>query len=199
MRKITVTFFLTLLILCCFSAYRCAGEVDEMTDKFIRLHVLANSDSPADQKIKLDVRDGILDVTGEILSGSSDKAKAMDSLDSGLERITNAAKTVLAEKGCTQNVSCTLKKEYFGERVYDGFTLPAGEYDSLVVRIGEAKGKNWWCICYPEICVGAAVRLDESAILTDGELKILKDPESVKYKLWCYEALLKIKRLFIKR
>lgn len=196
MKKITISAIMA-LILCMFcgiiGSYK---EVDRLTDKFIRIHVIANSDSESDQDLKLKVRDGILSEAEKIFYKCSDKASAMEAAEKNLDRLTDAAKKVIAEQGFTYDAVCTLKKERFDERVYDGFTLPAGEYDSLCIRIGSAGGRNWWCICYPQMCIGAAAKIDESAVFTDGELRIVKEPQKVKYKLWCYEIVQKILKIF---
>lgn len=196
MKKFTVAVILSLLICTFLNFLNSAGEVENMTDKLIRIHIIANSDSEADQALKLTVRDGILGTVSELTDGCENKDEAMAAISEGLDELGTKAREIVDGNGFDYCVSCTLAREEFDERRYDGFTLPAGEYDSLCLRIGDAKGKNWWCVCYPSVCVGAAVSVDDCGVFTDGELVIIKEPERVRYKLWCFEFIRKLKKLF---
>ena len=170
-----------------------ANEVTNMTDKLIRLHVIANSDSEYDQAVKLTVRDAVLAQADAILSGCQNKESAVLVLSENLGTLTDAANQALSY--CSYTAACSLEKSEFDARVYDGFTLPAGEYDSLLVKIGDASGKNWWCVCYPGICLSTASKIEECEVFTEGDIIILKTPEKVKYKLFCFELVKKIKAL----
>lgn len=195
MKKITLTLILALLTVFGLNFLKNADEVGKMTDKFLRLHILANSDSREDQELKLKVRDGVLECAAKIISGSDTKEEAEERLSRNLDKIEDAARCVLIGQGSEQKVAVSLGREIFNARDYDDFTLPAGEYDSLMIRLGEANGKNWWCICYPGLCIGASSDIEEAEILTEGELRIVREPERVKYKLWCYETVLKLRDL----
>ena len=196
MKKLTLAILLSLILAFAANVMSNAAEVETLTDKFVRVHVIANSDSEDDQALKLKVRDAVLDAAGEFLTDCADKTAAMDLILKNLPRLQSAAVDEIARNGYDYAVKCTLAKEPFGARVYDDFTLPAGEYDSLCIRIGDAAGKNWWCVCYPQLCIGAVTKIDDSGILTDGELKIVKEPKTVRYKLWCYEIIKKIRTVF---
>lgn len=196
MKKLTLAMLIS-LVLCGFtSIFANFGEVDTMTGKLIRLHVIANSDSAADQELKLQVRDRILETSGSFFYEADCKDDAMRMIEENLSKICAAAESEIAENGYNYSVNCTICKEEFSERRYDDFTLPAGEYDSLCVRIGEADGRNWWCVCYPNLCVGTAMKVDDCDAFTEGELTIIKQPEKVRYKLWCFEFVRKIKGIF---
>ena len=196
MKKITLSLLISLVIFAAAGVISEAKEVEALTGKIIRIHVIANSDSEADQRLKIKVRDGILETVADITSGCGDKASAMAAIGGNIENIKSAAERAISESDSGYGVTCTLKKEEFDRREYDDFTLPAGEYDSLCIRIGEAKGKNWWCVCFPSVCVGAAVKIDDCEVFTDGELMIVKEPQKVRYKLWCFEAVRRIKKFF---
>lgn len=196
MNKLTVSVLLALLFCGVCSVISGAQEVDALTDKIIRIHVIANSDSQADQQLKLKVRDGILDVAAELTSGCKNKEEAEARIRAGLDVLTEAAKSVIAENGGGYGVNVTLGREEFDRREYDGFTLPAGDYDALCIRLGEAKGKNWWCVCYPSLCFGTSVNIDDCGVFTDGELTVIKEPQKVRYKLWCFELVRKIAKVF---
>lgn len=193
MKKLTLAMLLSLIICTILNVYTNAEEVDAMTDKLIRLHVIANSDSEADQALKLRVRDRILATAEGIFDEAHSKTDAMQLIEENLPLISAAAESEIAENGYDYGVICTVCREDFSERHYSDFTLPAGEYDSLCIRIGEADGKNWWCVCYPNLCVGAAMKIDDCEVFTEGELTIVKQPEKVRYKLWCFEFVRKIR------
>ncbi len=196
MKKFTLAVILAMIICTAASIFGNAREVEAVTDKLIRIHVIANSDSEADQSLKLKVRDGINAAVSELTSSCASKEEAMESLRSSLDGLRAVAEKTVAENGFDCKVSCTLGREEFDERRYDDFVLPAGEYDSLCIRLGEAAGKNWWCVCYPSICVGAAMSVEECGAFDSGELLIIKEPEKVRYKLWCFEAIRKLRKFF---
>lgn len=196
MKKFTIAVFLSLILCIAVNIATNAAEVEELTDKFVRVHIIANSDTEYDQTLKLKVRDAILNVSEKLLAECTDKGSAVECIRENIFALQTAAEQEILDNGYSYAVSCTLQKERFDTRVYEDFTLPAGEYDSLMIRIGSSEGKNWWCVCYPQLCIGAAVKIDDSGILTDGELKIVKEPEKVRYKLWCYEVIKKLRSLF---
>lgn len=196
MNKLTIAVLLSLIFCCVTGVISNAREVDAMTDKLIRIHVIANSDSEKDQELKLKVRDSVLEAASGMISDCESKNEAMTVIRDNLGVITSAANSAIERSGYEYAVNCTLAEEEFDERVYDDFTLPAGEYDSLCIRIGDAEGRNWWCVCYPSLCFGTAVSIDDCEVFSEGELTIVKEPEKVRYKLWCYEVLRKIAKLF---
>lgn len=195
MKKLTLSMVLSLIICLVFSIVSNACEVDRMTDKLIRLHVIANSDSSADQALKLAVRDEVVSLCAEISSGCTSRAEAHSALEADLGLIESAAAGVISREGYDYSVSVTLSSCEFDKRVYDSFTLPAGEYDALCVTIGEGEGKNFWCVCYPSLCIGSAMKIDDCEEFTDEELIIIKEPQKVRYKLFCYELIKKIRKL----
>ena len=195
MKKLTLAMLISLIICISTSIISNANEVQAATDKLIRLHVIANSDSETDQEIKLIVRDAVLSKADTLLSSCDNKESAVEIITQNIEVLTLAANSVLS--GFDYKAVCTIEECYFNTRTYDDFTLPAGEYDSLCVRLGEAKGKNWWCVCYPGLCLPSAVKIDDCEILSEDEVMIFKYPQKVRYKLFCFELLRKIKRLFV--
>ena len=120
----------------------------------IRLHVLAADDSPEEQAVKLEVRDAVLDYLSPLLAGaeSADEAGALLALE--LEGVRQAAQS----RAGGRPVSVTLTRERYPTREYAGFSLPAGEYRSLRVVLGEGRGHNWWCIVFPPVCLAAVQR-----------------------------------------
>lgn len=118
----------------------------ELADKLTRLHVVANSDSEADQALKLKVRDAVLAQIGPM------DAQISPDL---LGRLQAAAEQTVKNAGETQAVSVCQTRMYFDTRVYDTFSLPAGEYDAVRVVLGSGAGHNWWCVLFPPLCAGA--------------------------------------------
>ena len=136
---------------------------DDLQEKVIRLHVIANSDSAADQTLKLCVRDAVLCRAEEILRRSADMTEARARLRDSLPAIGDAAAQTLAAQGSGYAVSVSLEDTEFPRQTYDGFALPAGEYLALRVVIGAGEGRNWWCVVYPPLCTAAACELEETA------------------------------------
>ncbi len=152
------------------SAFFPTAEDAELYDNIIRLHVLANSDSAEDQALKLKVRDGILDTVAELLEGVNDRTAAENILSENLESIEVAAKKVLDDNSSAYTASVTLTKEAYPTRVYENYTLPAGTYTSLRILIGEAEGQNWWCVLFPQLCIGKKTDTSALAVVDDSEL-----------------------------
>lgn len=196
MKKLTLSMALSLIICLIFSVVSNARQVDMMTDKLIRLHVIANSDSEADQALKLAVRDEVATLCADITSACSNKDSAYSALTENLGLIESTASSVISREGYSYLVICSLSPHTFNERIYDDFTLPAGEYDALCVTIGEGEGKNFWCVCYPSLCLGSVMKIDDCEQFSEDELIIVKHPEKVRYKLFCYEVIEWFRSLF---
>lgn len=154
--------FLLSLWLCCFSAF--ARDCDAVRQDTLRLHILANSDSQEDQSLKLLVRDRILEETAEIFSGAATREEAIAAAQNAMPQILAAAQRVVWEEGFFYPVSGAVERVYFNTRQYGSAILPAGVYDAVQIRIGGGAGKNWWCVMFPPLCVGAALpeELDEA-------------------------------------
>ena len=161
------------------------GEVG-LYDKVIRLHVIANSDSDEDQELKLAVRDSLLDGISDILSGASDVGEAKKLVEENAAELTALCEKTVAEEGFDYPVGISLGYERYPEREYEGTALPAGDYYSVRVTIGEAAGRNWWCVLFPPLCVGAASERESvmaSAGLTRGQIDVMTDNGDGKYVL----------------
>lgn len=129
---------------------------DALSEKIIRLHVLANSDAPEDQSLKLLVRDRILEETAPLLERTRDREEAEAALQAHLPALTDAARDTLRASGCPYPVRLELRETEFPTRDYDAFALPAGRYLALRVLIGDGAGRNWWCVAFPPLCGAAA-------------------------------------------
>ena len=134
------------------------GQCQEIRSQVLRLHILANSNSGADQALKLRVRDAVLEATGEMFAAAGDLAAAETAAREHLEAIRRTAQQEVARRGYDYPVDVEMVNMYFETRVYDAATLPAGYYDAVQVTIGGAEGRNWWCVMFPPMCVDAAAK-----------------------------------------
>ena len=132
-------------------------EQAALAEQVVRLHVIANSDSDADQALKLQVRDRVLEAAAEACAGAGNAQEAVDLLRQALPELETAAEEAVTAAGADCPVSASLEDDvWFPTKTYDGFALPAGEYEALRVVIGSGQGQNWWCVAYPPLCLGAA-------------------------------------------
>ncbi|MGM9624176.1 MAG: stage II sporulation protein R [Eubacteriales bacterium] len=161
--------FLQPLLCICLSVL-CAASVigalptkgEEMLyDRVIRLHVLANSDSEADQALKLRVRDAVLAYLEDTSVSADNADEAETEYRALLPEIEAAAVSVIAASGYDYPCRVTLTREAYPQRNYETVTLPAGTYRSLRVQIGDAAGRNWWCILFPPLCLSLAADMQQ--------------------------------------
>lgn len=122
----------------------------------LRLHILAASDSASDQADKLAVRDALLAYTEPMFEGCSGLAETEAAVRDALPGIEAEADRVLESRGSADRAQAKLVRMWFETRSYGDLTLPAGTYTALRVSIGAAQGKNWWCVLFPQLCVGTA-------------------------------------------
>ncbi len=132
------------------------SDKETLQDGVLRLHVIANSDSEEDQQQKLLVRDSIVTYLQPKLEGFTDKKQVMAMLEQELPKLKQLAQQTLEQVGSKLAVGVSLCREAFDTRDYETFSLPAGIYDALKIEIGEAEGKNWWCVVFPSLCLPAA-------------------------------------------
>lgn len=155
-------------------------EQQELADKVVRLHILANSDSEADQALKLRVRDAVLARAGELLVPSDDRQEAEAALREHLEELTALARKTVAAEGYDYPVTAELANTVFPTREYEDFSLPAGNYLALRVIIGDGAGKNWWCVVFPPLCAQTTTDLAQTAMaagLTDEDVRLIEESD----------------------
>lgn len=169
-------------------------ECREIQEDVLRLHILANSDSEEDQAVKLKVRDRILLESGELFNTVGDKSSAQEKAAENTDKVEQIAKEVLAEEGFSYPVTAKVTRQFFDTRVYDGFTMPAGWYDSLQVILGEGEGRNWWCVLYPPLCISAAEKTQEKLEenFTEGERQVLESEPKYEVRFFIVELAGKI-------
>lgn len=171
------------LTVCSASAARDKAGIYENT---LRLHVLANSDSGSDQKLKLEVRDAVLAELAPELNACESKEEAEALILRQEARIEKIAEKVIADSGKSYSAKLTLTEEEYPERTYGNVTLPAGKYSSVRILLGEAEGQNWWCVLFPQVCTDTAVAAEEKLAqvgFTPNQIRILTEGERPTYRL----------------
>ena len=171
-----------------------SGEQKELSDKVIRLHIIANSDDVEDQKLMLVVRDQILHCAEQLYPEHADLEQAGQTLKDSLELFEAAGKEVVTEWGKDYPVTAQLEQCWFPTKEYEDFTLPAGTYRALRVVIGEGKGQNWWCVAFPPLCLGAASETLDDAVqaghFTSSQVSMItEENEGYVFKLKGMELL----------
>lgn len=129
----------------------------EIAEKILRFHVRANSNSKKDQELKLKVRDAVGAYMQRELAGVENLTECTAVVNSHLTDIIAAARQVVTKEGYDYPVTAQVETVDFPQKTYGDYTFPAGDYQALDVVIGSGKGKNWWCVMYPNMCFQGAV------------------------------------------
>ena len=189
---ISITLILLLFLYTTINAISYVEAVStDIRDSVFRLHVIANSDSNEDQSLKYKVRDNLLKYMNNICSDCSSKQEAIDLVTEHQEEFKQVALDTIKKEGYSYNVKINIGNFEFPTKQYGDISLPAGYYDALRVEIGEAKGRNWWCVMFPSLCfidVSSGIVPEESKeelqnILSDEEYSIISDNSDNGIKL----------------
>lgn len=174
-----IVFLLFIYVFICAQNYVSAVS-NNLSDAVFRLHVLANSDSAEDQALKLKVRDSLLNYMNDICSNCTTKEEAISLANENKKIFQQIAEQTISENGYNYPVKINIDNFYFPTKNYGDITLPAGFYDALRVEIGEAKGKNWWCVMFPSLCF-----IDVSSGIVDDSAKenLEKNLEEESYSI----------------
>ena len=170
-------------------------ELDNLRSSVLRLHIIAESDSEHDQNLKLQVRDELL--KSGILDGAENLSDAENIALEKLPEIVRISEKTLRENGCDLPVTAEITDMYFDERVYGNITMPEGDYKALRIKIGSAKGHNWWCVMYPPLCLPMACEVKENpettaVFFTEKQNDIMKKPEKYRIRFALWDKLKKI-------
>lgn len=184
-------------------AVQCAGAREQVRGDVFRLHIIANSDSDEDVRLKLKVRDAVLEASEDIFGGAATAEQAEKSAAAQLDKFRETALRAVRENGFDYDIECEIADVYFDERTYGGVTLPEGEYTALRIKIGEAAGHNWWCVMFPQLCLPGVTDTEEvlreaydSGAITAEELKLLSDPSDYEVRFYFAELFDKLYRHF---
>ena len=193
--KIGIILILSLLlflytIICAFSYVEAVSS--DISDSVFRLHVIANSNSDEDQSLKYKVRDSLLNYMNNICKNCSSKEEAINLVSIHQEKFKQVALETIKNEGYSYDVKIEIGNFEFPTKQYGDISLPAGFYDALKVEIGEANGRNWWCVMFPSLCfidVSSGIVPDESKeelqdVLSDEEYSIISDNSNygIKFK-----------------
>ncbi|MGP3560127.1 stage II sporulation protein R [Geobacillus sp. BK01] len=129
-----------------------ANAAVAVPDEAIRLRILANSDSVADQQLKRKVRDAVnAQINGWVAELTSfEEAKRV--IRSHLPDIEQTVARILREEQSSQSYKVQFGPVRFPTKVYGNYVYPAGTYDAVLITLGEGKGANWWCVLFPPLC-----------------------------------------------
>lgn len=196
MRKTVILVTMLLITAVCLSALALSAEQKALSEKLIRLHVVANSDSDYDQSVKLKVRDAVLQKANALLADSENPDRT---LVENLQVLADTAQAELCKLNYRADIHASYQKERFPTRRYDTFSLPAGAYKTLRITIGSGRGHNWWCVVYPSLCLTASMGdLEQAATaanFSQGEISLITEerPQYV-FRFKTLEILENLKR-----
>ena len=181
--KLWETALLIALSLTTLAALWAQGRQNSLSEKLVRFHVIAVSDDEYEQQLKLRVRDAVLEYISPKLEEAESSTQAREILAAELDNIREAAQTVSEGRG----VTVTLTRENYPTKSYEGFTLPAGEYESLRVILGEGQGHNWWCIVFPPVCLSAAQAETVEEQLGEEDFRLISEEEGYELRFKALE------------
>ena len=183
-KKIELALISGLIISIIFNVFSFAFSCKKIKEDVLRLHIIANSNSTFDQRLKIKVRDEILKSGYDVFCGNETLEQAKNKIALNLDNIRKIAMNTLVENGCNYPVKVEFEKTYFETRYYKKFTLPAGVYEALRVVIGAGEGHNWWCVMFPPMCLSASDDIDNINSLSEEEKQlILSNPDyEVRFK-----------------
>ena len=199
MRNFLKAIIICQILLCLIVAGMLLADKQTLSNDVIRLHVVGNSNSEADQMIKLQVRDAVVAYLQEPLSDVKNAQEAKLTIKSKLNDLEMTVNQVLAEAGCKNVATISLGKEKFDVRHYETFSLPSGVYESLRVSIGEGNGKNWWCVVFPGLCMQASAKDMRAEAVSSGFsaslTRTLSDPD-YEISFFLLDCIGKLENLF---
>ncbi|PKM88249.1 MAG: stage II sporulation protein R [Firmicutes bacterium HGW-Firmicutes-12] len=159
--------------------------ITEATPPLIRLHILANSNSQEDQRIKYRVRDHIVSTMSEKFKDSTSMEESKDILLTSLDQLEDEARIILSEEGSKDEVKAYYGIFDFPTKYYGEFSLAAGSYEAVELVIGKGQGANWWCVLFPPLCFvdGESKEVVEAAV-KENEKKVELKPALAIVKIW---------------
>lgn len=154
-KKLNFIFILTILVfiyIALLSFNYSKAISSNLSDSVFRLHIIANSDSSADQELKLKVRDKIIEYMNTLTSNSSDKKDVISIVNNHLDSFKEIALNTIKGNGYNYDVNIEIGNFHFPTKSYGDISFPAGNYNALKIEIGDAIGQNWWCVLFPPLC-----------------------------------------------
>ena len=175
MKKISFIICLSILTICTIAGLRIrrqqALSQQHIASQIIRLHVIANSDETADQTLKKEVKDQVVTYLRSKMNQAASIQAARQVICQEMDALKEIAEKKIRQEGYDYPVTVSLGTTYFPVKEYGDMAFPAGDYEALRVQIGKSKGRNWWCVMYPNMCFEGSVYE-----VVDGKSeKVLKD------------------------
>ena len=124
-----------------------------ISNNFLRLHIIANSDSTEDQILKYEIRDAILNYISPYIKNANSKQDAIKILNNNMEQMYKLSNDILTKHGLNYAIKISIGNFNFPTKDYSSFILPEGNYDALRIELGNANGQNWWCVMFPSLCI----------------------------------------------
>ncbi|MDU1321405.1 MAG: stage II sporulation protein R [Clostridium botulinum] len=201
MKRILV--FMLSIIVIFFIGFNClnliygstSSEQKNISNKIIRFHVLANSDSIEDQSLKLKVKDEIIKYMMPKLDESNSIDESRKILKENDKEIKKIAENIINKNGYKYSVNTYLGQEQFPIKTYGNITLPQGQYEAYKIVIGNGQGQNWWCVMFPPLCFVDVTKGEVSTKETEQKMKkVLKEEElkSINNSKNSYEIKFKV-------
>ena len=125
------------------------------SEEYLRIHIRADSNEDGAQAVKYKVRDGVVAYLTPLVANYTTKTEAVQGIAQNIKGICKVAEKILQDNGFLYSATAEIQVEKFPTRIYGDYTLPAGEYTALIVRLGRGEGDNWWCVVYPPLCFAA--------------------------------------------
>lgn len=208
--KYSILILFLLFLYITISAFSYVNAVsNDLANSVFRLHVIANSDSEEDQNLKYIVRDNVLKYMNEICKDVNSKEEAIQIAQNHKEEFRSIALATIKDNGYNYDVSIEIGNFSFPTKTYGDISLPSGYYDALRIKIGEANGKNWWCVMFPPLCfvdVSSGVVPDNSKEimkkdLSNEEFSLISNEDSaeISFKFKLVEMLQNAKILTAKK
>lgn len=195
-------FLLAVMLYLLFAGERDAAAVRQGV---VRFHVVAESDSAEDQQLKLKVRDGVFSLIRTLFADCTDREEALLTACNNRELLRREAERILRENGSLEAVTVEVGSRFFPTKSYGTLSFPAGNYQAVSIRIGEGRGKNFWCVLYPALCLAPAVAEDDAveelvAAVGEQETEFLqKSTQKQQIKFLLVEWFEQIVKKFAKR
>ena len=152
MKRVNILLCVLLIIAVIALFIGCESSVNNSDAGYLRIHIRANGNSDADQQVKLKVRDEVVAFLSPLLRDLKSADEAKKFVINNRDRIVFIADQVLEQNGFSYRSSCSVKREVFPTRSYGDLTLESGEYDAVIINLGDGSGDNWWCVAFPPLC-----------------------------------------------
>ena len=141
-------------------------------EESLRFRIIANSNNMEDQETKMKVKNNLEKILPNIIGNSSNIVDIKSNISNNIDILKDNIRRTLDKEKAFYKFDISLGKNYFPEKEVYNVKYPEGEYESLVISLGDAKGDNWWCVLFPPLCLVEA-----------------EETEEVEYKLYIKEIL----------